>query len=111
METSITHQKENLPNSSGILAMSIVSLAGFCFVFSGVVSITLAIISLVLAKKSLALYNESPERYSLQSLKNIKTGKVCSIISLCLGSLWVIGVLIYISIVGFALGTILSESF
>ena len=97
-----------LPNSSGILAMGIISIVCFCCLAAGLVGITLGILALVLGNKALKLYEEHPEQYTLQSYKNARAGRICGIIGLSVGGIWLIGILIYLSIIGWAIGTIFS---
>ena len=97
-----------LSNSGGILAMGIISIVSFCCVAAGLVGVTLGILALVLGNKALKEYALSPEKYTMQSYKNVKSGRICGIIGLSIGGLWVIGILIYLSIIGWAIGGILS---
>lgn len=54
------------------------------------------------------LYNAKPGKYSESSYKNLKAGRVCAIIGTSLSAMIVFVVLIYVLIVGAALGTIFS---
>ncbi len=78
-----------LPNSSGVLTLGILSIVSLCCCgpFLGPI---LAIIALFLVRKGNRLYNQDPSLYKLSSLKNLKTGQICSIIGLSLGALIVI---------------------
>ncbi|MEA3317860.1 MAG: CCC motif membrane protein [Bacteroidota bacterium] len=98
--------QETLPNSSGVLAMGIISIAG-CWCY-GLIALILGIIALVLSGKSMKLYNAKPGKYSESSYKNLKAGRVCAIIGTSLSAMIVFVVLIYVLIVGAALGTIFS---
>lgn len=107
--TPITVQEPiQVPNSSGILAMGILSIVCFCCLAAGVIGITLGILALVLGNKALKLYNENPSLYTETSFKNAKAGRVCGIIGLSIGAVWFVGILIYLSIIGWALGTVLT---
>lgn len=97
-----------LPNSSGILVMGILSLVSFCCFAAGIVGLTLGILALVLGNKAIKIYNSDPKLYTEKSIKNVRAGRTCGIIGICLGGLAFIGLIIYLSIVGFAIGTILS---
>lgn len=90
-----------LPNSTGALVLGIISLVTWCWC-AGLVGLTLGIIGLVLAKKANALYEESPEKYKIESYKNMKAGRVCSLIGLILASLVV---LLYIIILVLGIGS------
>jgi hypothetical protein len=101
--------KKPLPNSSGILAMGIISIVSFCCCLpSGIVGITLGILAIVLGKKALAEYSQNQGLYTEQSFKNAKAGRICGIIGICLGGIWLLGIIIYLSVVGFVFGTLLS---
>ena len=101
MENQQINTQQNLPNSTGVLVLGILSIV-FCFCY-GLVGMVLGIIAIVLGNKANKLYNENPKTYSESSYKNMKAGKVCGIIGLCLSSLYLIVIIIYISIVGAAL--------
>ncbi len=83
----------NLPNAGGVLAMGIISIVMFCCCY-GILSIALAIVALVLASKDINKYNQNPELYTESSYKNVKAGKVCSIIGLALSALIIFAVII-----------------
>lgn len=101
MENQQINTQQNLPNSTGVLVMGILSIV-FCFCY-GIIGIVLGIIAIVLANKANKLYLGNPNTYSESSYKNMKAGKTCGIIGLCLSSLYLIIIIIYISIVGAAL--------
>ncbi len=96
--------KKNLPNSAGILVMGIISIAA-CWCY-GIPGIVLGIISLSLSGKAKKLYNANPEVYSTSSYKNIKAGRICSIIGLSLSALFIMYLLIIVFFFGLALGTV-----
>ena len=89
-----------LPNSTAVLVLGIISIvAVFCTY--GILGIALGIIGLVLAGNPMKLYNEHPEKYTEASYKNLKAGRICSIIGLSLGGLFILlGILALIGIVG-----------
>lgn len=101
MENQQINTQQNLPNSTGVLVLGILSIV-FCFCY-GLVGIVLGIIAIILGNKANKLYNDNPTMYSESSFKNMKAGKVCGIIGLCLSSLYLIIIIIYVSIVGAAL--------
>lgn len=112
-ENSTTEKAQNieqiqLPNSNGILAMGIISLVCFCCLPAGIAGITLGILALVIGNKALKLYAIEPQKYTEKSYKNAKAGRICGIIGLSLGGLWLVGVLIYLSVIGWAIGTVLT---
>lgn len=97
-----------LPNSTGILVMGIISIVCFCCLAAGLIGITLGILALVLGNKAIKEYQSNPEKYTLQSFKNAKAGRVCGIVGLAIGSIYIIGILIYLSIIGWAIGAVLT---
>lgn len=89
---------QNLPNSTAVLVLGIISIvACFCY---GIIGIILAIIALVLASKANTLYQQNPGMYTEASFKNLKAGKICAIIGLCLSALYFIFIIVYIVILG-----------
>ena len=54
-------EKRNLPNGTAVLVLGILSILTCCCY--GFIGLTLGIVALVLAKKDLKLYQESPELY------------------------------------------------
>lgn len=87
-----------LPNSVGVLVLGILSIV-FCWCY-GLLSIILSIITLVLANGAQKLYIANPDAYTLSSYKNMKAGKICGIVGLCLGGLFIIYVIVMLAIVG-----------
>lgn len=87
-----------LPNSIGILVLGICSIV-FCWCY-GIVSIILAIVSLVLANGAQKLYIENPDAYTLASYKNMKAGKICAIVGLCLAGLFILYLIVMVALFG-----------
>ena len=103
-EQQITPQnQQTLPNSVGVLVLGILSIV-FCFCY-GIIGMTLGIISLIMANKAIKQYLASPGSYSESSYKNVKAGKICAIVGLSLSSVYIIFLIIYIGIIGAAVGT------
>ncbi len=89
---------QNLPNSTAVLVLGIISIvACFCY---GIIGIILAIIALVLASKANTMYQQNPGMYTEASFKNLKAGKICAIVGLCLSALYFIFIIVYIVILG-----------
>jgi hypothetical protein len=88
----------SIPNAGAILTLGIVSIA-LCWCY-GVVALTCGIIALVLSNKSLQLYKSNPASYTLSSYNNVKAGRVCAIIGLCLSALMVLYVIIVFAFLG-----------
>lgn len=87
-------EKRNLPNGTAVLVLGILSILTCCCY--GVIGLTLGIIALVLAKKDLKLYQESPELYL--NYKNINTGRILSIIGIVLSSISMIAFIFLLSL-------------
>jgi hypothetical protein len=81
-------QQSQLPNSTAVLVLGIVSIA-LCWCY-GIIGIALGIIGLVLGNKALALYRQSPEAYTEASYKNACAGRICSIIGLAVAAVYLI---------------------
>ena len=79
-------EKRQLPNGTAVLILGILSILTCCC--WGIFGLALGIIALVLAKKDMILYAESPELYS--NYNNIKTGKILAIIGIVLSSITLI---------------------
>lgn len=76
--------KERLPNTNAVIALGIISICT-CFMY-GFVSLTCGIIGLVLAKKSIKIFEMNPDLYDKSSYNTIKAGKTCSIIGISLSA-------------------------
>lgn len=89
-----------LPNSTAVLVLGIVSIvAVFCTY--GILGIALGIIGLVLASSPMRMYEQNPEKYTEASYKNLKAGRICSIIGLSLGGFFILlGILALVGIIG-----------
>lgn len=72
----------DLPNATAVLVLGIGSLFGLlCYVLPGLI---MAIIALVLASGSKKQYLNDPAFYTKGSVSNMRAGKICAIISVCL---------------------------
>lgn len=90
--------QQQLPNAVAVLVLGIISIVG-CFCY-GIVGIICGIIAIVLASKDMKLFNANPGTYSEASLKNLKAGKVCAIIGLCLSAVYLLLLICYIVFLG-----------
>jgi len=90
--------KIDVPNSTVILFLGIVSIVGCCCF--GLLGAICAIIALVLAKSATDLYVSDPGRYTESSYKNINTGKICAWIGLILSALFIIRLIFVITTIG-----------
>jgi hypothetical protein len=93
-----------LPNSTAVLVLGIISIA-LCWCY-GIVSLTCGIIALVLGNKGMAAYKANPSAYTLSSFSNLKGGRICAIIGLSLGALYLVFVIVYLVILGTAFSMI-----
>ena len=96
--------QQSLPNATASLVLGIISIV-MCWCY-GVIGFILGIIGLVLGNKAVALYKQSPGIYSEASLKNANAGRICSIIGLVLGALTLLATIVYLFIIGAAIGTL-----
>jgi hypothetical protein len=86
-------EKQNLPNATPVLILGILSIVTCCCYGFGLI---LGIVALVLAKKDIALYKQSPEIYLNYS--NLKTGRILAIVGIILSVLMLLFV-IYVYVV------------
>lgn len=96
---SFTGIPKKLPNATLTLVLSILSILGCCC-FYGLAGLALAIVSLVLANKDIALYNTNPQAYEAASYSNVKAAKIISIVGIALAALMIIMIIV----AGFAIG-------
>jgi M penetrans paralogue family 26 len=97
-------QQRPLPNATAVLVLGIISIVG-CFCY-GIVGTVLGIIALALASSANTLYQQNPEVYLESSFKNMKAGKVCAIVGLCLSGAYLVFLLIYVLFLGAAFSLI-----
>lgn len=98
IDNSEMNYTQQLPNSTAVLVLGILSIV-FCICY-GVVGLILGIIALVLANKSLKLYNGAPTAYTPASYKNLSAGRICAIIGTCLSSIYIIIVIVAVAYAG-----------
>jgi len=92
------NQPTDLPNATAILVLGIVAIiGGLCY---GILGLICGIIGLILANNDRKLYNSAPDLYSQASLSNSNAGRICSIVGISLGTLWV---LIFVFVVAYNL--------
>ena len=73
--------RQDLPNSTAVLVLGILSIVLSCWYFS-LIGVVLSIIALVLSSKDLTLYYSNPNQFTISSFNNLKAGRVCAIIGL-----------------------------
>ncbi len=92
------NQPVNLPNATAALVLGIISIVGaFCY---GIVGVICGIIGLVLANKDRKLFLASPDLFSASSYSTLNAGRVCSIIGLIIGGIFLLIVIFMIIFVG-----------
>ncbi|PZP45818.1 MAG: hypothetical protein DI598_12850 [Pseudopedobacter saltans] len=100
--------QRDLPNATAVLILGIISIIG-CFCY-GIIGIICGVIALILASKDLKLYGTTPESFTDNSLKNLKSGKTCAIIGLSLSALYILALIVIVIIYGTALSAYPWES-
>ena len=86
------------PNSTEVMVLGILTIA-FCWCW-GVVSVILGIVTLVLAGRGEREYRMNPHLYTEVSYRNLRTGRTCAIVGLCLSALAVISAIVYFILFG-----------
>ena len=81
--------QQNLPNSTKVLVLGILSIVFSCWYFS-IVGVVLSILALVLANRDLSLYYSNKSQYTLSSFNNVKAGRICALIGLAVAILFFI---------------------
>lgn len=89
-------EKKNLPNSTGIIILGVLSIVTFCCY--GVIGLILGIVGLVLAKNAKKTYLLAPEEYNGYS--NVSTGRILCIIGLVLNVLVIVLIIGVIAFIG-----------
>lgn len=92
--------QENLPNSTAVLVLGILSIFGCCFY--GIPGLVLSIIALVLAKSDSELYRQNPSRYNSASYNNLKAGRVCASVTISLLAVGLLFIIFIIFTAGFS---------
>ena len=87
------NQAPVLPNATAALVLGIISIVGaFCYG----IGIILGIIGLVLANKDKKLIDANPDTFSQGSVSNLRAGRICSIIGIVVGAIFLIVVALYL---------------
>jgi len=90
-------EKQQLPNSTLILVLGILSIATCCCY--GVIGLPLGIVALIMANKSTAVYAANPELYT--GFQNVKTGKILAIIGIILNAIYLVYAIWLFSTIGY----------
>ena len=89
---------QTTPNRTEVMVLGILSIV-FCWCW-GILSAILGIVTLVLASQGEKQYRLNPALYSEVSYRNLRTGKTCAIVGLCLAALTIISAIIYFILFG-----------
>lgn len=90
--------QQPLPNATVSLILGILSIPACCGY--GITGLILGIVAIVLGNKDARLYMANPEMYTVASYNNSKAGKICGIIGVVLGSLYVLIIILVIAMFG-----------
>jgi len=75
---------QDLPNARLVLITGILSILFCWWHFISVAGIILALISILVAQREKTRYYANPSGYSISSYNNVRTGRTCAIIGLCI---------------------------
>lgn len=89
---------QKLPNATATLVLGILSIVS-CWCY-GILGLILGIVALVISKKAVQMYKESPESYS--DYGNVKAGRITAIIGIVLSVLFLIYIIAIFAIFGVA---------
>ncbi len=98
IDPNFSNGTQTVPNSVAVLVLGILSIC-FCWCY-GIIGIILGIIAIVMSGTADKEYKANTYKYSLASYKNLKAGRICAIIGLCLSSLYIILIIIYFVVFG-----------
>ncbi|CCZ06058.1 CCC motif membrane protein [Culturomica massiliensis] len=99
----IDQNKKDLPNSTAVLVLGILSLV-FCWCY-GIVGLILGIIAVALSGTPRRLYQADPEAYTPASYKNVNAGRICGIIGICIAVLvFLVVILVVCGIIAAGIG-------
>jgi hypothetical protein len=83
------HPQQNLPNSTTVLILGILSIVFSIWYFS-IIGVILSILTLVISGRDIALYHSDTSRYTLNSYHNLKAGRICAFIGLIIAIVFVL---------------------
>jgi|GEM_PF-393792 hypothetical protein len=89
----VSQSKRPLPNATVTLILGIISIP-FCCCYFGVISILTSVIALIVSSKDLKRYRENPDAFDRGSYKNLNAGRICAVIGLILGVIYIIGIIL-----------------
>lgn len=89
---------QKLPNATATLVLGILSIVT-CWCY-GVLGLILGIVAMVISKKAVQMYKESPESYS--DYGNVKAGRITALIGIILSSIYLIIFIVMLLTIGFS---------
>ncbi|MEJ7609868.1 MAG: CCC motif membrane protein [Ferruginibacter sp.] len=102
------NQPANLPNATATLVLGIISIVGaFCY---GIVGVICGIIGLILANKDRKAYRAAPDMYNSSSYSTSNSGRICSLIGLILGALFLVIMIFYFIFFGTMIMDVIKQS-
>lgn len=87
--------QQNLPNSSTVLILGILSIV-FSIWYISILGVILSIVALVLSSRDMSLYSSNSARYTLSSFNNLKAGRICAIIGLTVALIFFVIIMLVI---------------
>jgi hypothetical protein len=97
METYPGNRQQQLPNATTVLVLGILSL-----VFTCGIGLILAIIGLMASREGRRLYDENPGLYI--GYGSLNAGRIMCIIGICLNSLAILYIVLWITIISAIVG-------
>ena len=92
-ETGSTRMK----NAVATLVLGIISIVT-CFCY-GIIGLIIGIIALAISRSEWAAYKANPARFHKGDASNMKAGRICATIGLCLGAAYLLFIIIYFIVV------------
>jgi hypothetical protein len=101
-QPNFQYGQQIVPNSTATLVLGILSIVS-CW-FYGLPGVILAIIALYISGAGKRAYEANPTWYSLASYNNLKAGRICAIVGLCLSAIYFLIAFVILAFVGTAIG-------
>jgi len=86
--------QQHLPSANSVLVLGILSIVLCCCY--GIVGCILAIVAIILANRDTRLFHANPGLYTESSYRNLRSGRVCAIIGVCLSALYLICIILFV---------------
>ena len=94
----------------GVVSLVII-LIGCCCGFLAIISLTLAIVGLVIATKSLREFDADSQKYSIESRNNVIAGKIVCIVATVISSLYILTAIVLLLVYQISFSKILKDKF